>query len=67
MNLTLLGTPVICPKCKHEDKIRLFRGVRLKNILCEKCGFRGLKRNTDYDKERRKLESAILPETWKNS
>lgn len=49
----ILGTPVICPNCKNEDKVRLFRGVRLKNVLCVACGHRGLRRNTYYDKERR--------------
>jgi len=49
-----LGTPIICPKCDHEDTVRLFRGVRLKNVLCVKCGHRGVRRNTDYDKERRR-------------
>lgn len=48
----ILGTPVICPNCGHEDKVRLFRGVRLKNVLCVACGHRGLRRNTYYDKER---------------
>jgi len=49
----VFGTPVICPKCGSEDKIRLFRGVRLKNLHCLKCGHEGLKRNTDYDRQRR--------------
>lgn len=47
----LLGTPVICPNCGAEDKVRLKRGVRLKNLFCLKCGHRGLKRNTEWDKE----------------
>lgn len=46
----LMGTPTICPNCGDEDKIRLFRGTRLKNCFCVKCGHKGLKRNTDWDK-----------------
>ena len=51
MSEFVLGTPVICPRCGCEDKVRLKRGVRLKNLLCLGCGHVGLKRNTDYDKE----------------
>lgn len=49
----LFGTPVICPSCGHEDKIRLFKGTKLKDCMCSKCNHRGLSRNTEYDKERR--------------
>ena len=56
MQELVLGTPVICPNCRHKDKIRLKRGIRLKNIHCVKCGHRGLKRNTDWDKNQRKGE-----------
>ncbi len=53
IDVDLNGTPVICPMCFFEDKVRLVRGVRLAACSCKACGHRGLKRNTEFDKERR--------------
>lgn len=47
------GVPFICLKCKKEQMIRLRKGVKIKSIICEGCGFSGtLHRYTDFDKER---------------
>lgn len=50
------GTPVICLNCGWETKVRLKKGVKLKKVQCWKCGRQGFKRNTEYDKERRKKQ-----------
>lgn len=50
-----LGTPIICKECGFEDKHRLVKGTKIKNLYCFRCGKSGtMIRNTDYDKERRK-------------
>ena len=50
----IFGTPIICRKCNHEDKVRLIKGTKIKQLYCPNChSFGTMMRNTDYDKERR--------------
>lgn len=61
----MLGTPVICTNCGCEDKIRLFKGTKINQLFCLKCGAVGtLKRNTSYDKERREGEMKWMIKKW---
>ena len=53
-----LGTPIVCKDCGYEDKVRLFKGTRIKSLYCGGCHqFGTMTRNTDYDKERRKVKT----------
>lgn len=53
--VSLFGSlPVICMACGHEDTVRCSKGVKLSDSVCAKCGHRGLRRNTDSDKEKPK-------------
>lgn len=47
------GTNCICPKCKQEQLVRLFKGRSISQVLCEnpKCCHRGLKRWTQWDQQ----------------
>jgi len=58
MSDEILGTPIICKSCGFEDKVRLFKGIKIKWLSCRNCGKSGtMTRNTEYDKERRKKAS----------
>jgi recombinational DNA repair protein (RecF pathway) len=45
------GTPCRCVKCHFEVKIRLHKGVSLKNKSCIICGNVGFERYTKHDQE----------------
>ncbi len=52
---SVFGTPIMCKECGYEDKVRLFKGTRMKQLYCPRCHKRGtMTRNTDYDKTRRR-------------
>ena len=55
-----LGTPIKCKHCGFLDLVRLKKGVRLRNLICLKCGGAGFVRWTEYDQERAKLRKAVI-------
>lgn len=45
------GTPIKCKECGYEDKVRLFKGVRIRDLICGGCKRTGtMRRNTYYDR-----------------
>ena len=51
MTTAVFGTPIVCKECGYEDKVRLFKGTKIKQLLCGGCRRKGtMIRNTDWDK-----------------
>jgi len=42
---------ITCKHCGYETETRMTKGTRFSEILCYKCGRKGFRRNTEYDKE----------------
>lgn len=49
MSYTPIGVEFICENCKTVQRVRLRRGVKIKETLCIKCYRRKLHRKSDWD------------------